>query len=402
MEKEMGNITNHGMKPVYILNDNIITSLGFTTAENASSLDSGIIGIRTINDQEFYPGQIQLSLVDTVQLDLKFSAVLKVYQKNIPADSFTRLEKLFILSIHDVIKDHIVIAKNARTLLVISTTKGNINLLENRFKAIFSHKRLYLWELGRIIRQFFGFVNTPVIISNACISGVVAVMTATRFLQSGAFDHAVVTGGDIASEFVISGFQSFQALSTKPCKPFDLNRTGLSLGEGCGTMLLSTISGTAEVSPVRIAGAATTNDANHISGPSRTGEELSHAIKTVMKQAMVEPGQISYISAHGTATSFNDEMESKAVELSGLAHVPLNSFKGYWGHTLGAAGLVESVAAVFSLRNNTLYRSAGFEIPGVSAPVNVITTNHPASLTSCIKTASGFGGCNAAIIYQKD
>ncbi len=390
------------MKPVYILNDNIITSLGFTTGENVSSMDQGVSGIHTINDPELYPGQIQLSLVDTAQLDLKFSDILKIYQKNALPGSFTRLEKLFILSIHDVVKDHVAVAKSARTLLVISTTKGNINLLENRFKAIFSHKRLYLWELGRIIKQFFGFANTPMIISNACISGVVAMMTATRFIQSGAFDHAVVTGGDIASEFVVSGFQSFQALSAEPCKPFDISRSGLSLGEGCGTIFLSANPGIDSATAVRVAGAATTNDANHISGPSRTGEELSHAINSALHQAGVEPQQIGYISAHGTATSFNDEMESKAIELSGLAHVPVNSFKGYWGHTLGAAGLVESVAAVFSLRNNILYRSAGFEIHGVSAPVNVINVNHAATLNNCIKTASGFGGCNAAILYQKD
>jgi 3-oxoacyl-[acyl-carrier-protein] synthase-1 len=155
-------------------------------------------------------------------------------------------------------------------------------------------------------------------------------------------------------------------------------------------------------SAIRVAGAAVTNDANHISGPSRTGEELSGAIHQAMKQAKLQPLDISYISAHGTATPFNDEMESKAIGLSKLEHVPVNSLKGYWGHTLGAAGLVESVSAISSLRDNVLYRSAGYETPGVPVALNVITANTRATLTSCLKTASGFGGCNAAIIYQKD
>ena len=390
------------MRPVYILNDNIITSLGLTTAENIAALEKGTLGIHTVKDPLLYPNPVQLSLVDTDRLNSEFSKILVYYRKNIPADSFTRLEKFFIVSIHDALKTGMVVPANPRTLLVISTTKGNINLLEERYKTRFSHKRLYLWELGRIIRQFFGFVHEPVIISNACISGVVAIMTAARFIQSGAYDHAVVTGGDIASEFVISGFQSFQAISPEPCKPFDLNRTGLSLGEGCGTLLLSANTGNQDVASVRVAGAATTNDANHISGPSRTGEELSGAIGQAMKQAGVNPEAISYISTHGTATPFNDEMESKALELSGLSHVPVNSFKGYWGHTLGAAGLVESVAAISSLRNDFLFRSAGFETLGVPAPLNVITSSQPSELKLCLKTASGFGGCNAAILYQKD
>ncbi|MEI7727140.1 MAG: beta-ketoacyl synthase N-terminal-like domain-containing protein [Bacteroidota bacterium] len=390
------------MKPVYVLNDNIITSLGLTTAENIMAIETGTIGIHTVDDPLLYPHPVQLSLVDTGRLNAKFSEVLALNQKNTPAGSFTRLEKMLIISIHDALTNSAVVLENPRTMLVISTTKGNIDLLENRYKAIFSHKRLYLWELGRIIQQFFGFVNPPLIISNACISGIVALMAATRFLQSGAYDHAVVTGGDISSEFVISGFQSFQAISPEPCKPFDLHRTGLSLGEGCGTMVISTIPGHEGGPAIRVAGAATSNDANHISGPSRTGEELSWAICQAMKQAMLSHREISYISAHGTATPFNDEMESKAIGLSGLENVPVNSFKGYWGHTLGAAGLVESVAAISSLRDNVLYRSAGFKTPGVPVPINVITANQPATLTSCLKTASGFGGCNAAILYQKD
>lgn len=398
----MGCLTADRMKPVYVLHDNIVTSLGFTTADNIASIAGGSIGIRTINDAILSPGPVQLSQVDTDQLNARFAMVLHDVKNNSPAESFTRLEKMLLVSLHDALKDQPVQPGNNRTLLVISTTKGNINLLEERYRSVFSHKRLYLWELGKVVQKFFGFENPPVIVSNACISGLVAIMTATRFLQSGAYDHAVVTGGDIATEFVISGFQSFQALSATPCKPFDLNRTGLSLGEGCGTMVLSTLRGPGDLPAVRIAGAATSNDANHISGPSRTGEELGLAINNSMKQGGVTPEDISYISAHGTATLFNDEMESKAFELCGLTHVPVNSFKGYWGHTLGAAGLIESVAAVSSLRNNMLYRSAGFDTPGVPVPLQVISENRPAELTSCIKSASGFGGCNAAILYQKD
>jgi 3-oxoacyl-[acyl-carrier-protein] synthase-1 len=397
MEAEMGR-----MKPVYILNDNIISSLGFTTAENIAAIENGTIGIKTIHDPLLYPQPVQLSLVNTALLDVKFAEIIASSKKSTPAESYTRLEKFFILSVYDALNNSTINPGDSRTLFVMSTTKGNIDLLENRYKTIFSHKRLYLWELGRVIQQFFGFSNTPMIISNACISGVVALMTASRFLQSGKYDHAVVTGGDIASEFVISGFQSFQALSPNPCKPFDLNRTGLSLGEGCGTIVLSTLPEKNAATLVRLAGAAASNDANHISGPSRTGEELSEAIGQAMRQGKISARDVSYICAHGTATLFNDEMEAKAIDLAGLADVPVNSFKGYWGHTLGAAGLIESVAAISSLRNNRLYTSIGYDSLGVPTPLKVIVENRTAEVNSCLKTASGFGGCNAAILYQKD
>ena len=124
-------------------------------------------------------------------------------------------------------------------------------------------------------------------------------------------------------------------------------------------------------------------------------------MKLAMNQAGLGTGDIDYICAHGTATSFNDEMESKAIELSGLLHTPVNSFKGYWGHTLGGAGIIESVAAVSSLKNDILYRSAGFSTPDGASPVNAIVAHRKSHLNACIKTASGFGGCNAAITYQK-
>ena len=95
-------------------------------------------------------------------------------------------------------------------------------------------------------------------------------------------------------------------------------------------------------------------------------------------------------------------MESRAIAFAGLSEVPVNSLKGYWGHTLGAAGVIESVASVRSLLDNTLIATAGFREPGVPEPVNVIRETTPSELVSCLKTASGFGGCNAALIYQKE
>lgn len=151
-----------------------------------------------------------------------------------------------------------------------------------------------------------------------------------------------------------------------------------------------------------VGGGSSTNDANHISGPSRTGEELALAMKNAMAESGLHPEDISFISAHGTATPFNDEMESKAITIAGLSGTPVNSFKGFWGHTLGAAGVIESAASIGMLKKGMLIRSAGFETLGVPENINVISSNSMADLTSCLKTASGFGGCNAAIIFNRE
>jgi len=389
------------MNPVYITSDNIITSLGFTTGENITSLNDHVIGLKLVEDPDLSPSPVVLSKIDPVILEMRFSVLLDQYKKNAPSTRFTRLEKMFLLSIADVLSKTDISPSNPRSLLVLSTTKGNIELLEERHKLSFNHRRIYLWELGRIIGDFFNFRNVPILISNACISGLVAIITAARFIQNDRFDHAIVAGGDIASGFVISGFQSFQSLSPVPCKPFDHHRAGLSLGEGCGAMALTSAPSETIGNPVRFAGGSVTNDANHISGPSRTGEELSLAINRALTMASLSPGDIGYISAHGTATLYNDEMESKALGLSHLSHVPVNSFKGYWGHTLGAAGMIESIVAIHSLRSGQLFQSAGFEEPGVPVPLNVLTRHETHSIHGCLKTASGFGGCNAAIVYQK-
>ena len=253
--------------------------------------------------------------------------------------------------------------------------------------------------MADVIGSFFGFVNRPVVVSNACISGVLALSTAARMIDAGLYDHVVVAGGDLLSEFVISGFLSFQALSPEPCKPFDIARNGLSLGEGCGTIVLSSIF--KKSTSITVSGSAITNDANHISGPSRTGEELALAIVRTLNEATLNPEEVNFVSAHGTATLYNDEMESKALGIVGLDPVPVNSFKGYWGHTLGAAGVIESVATIRSMESNLLFSSAGFDEPGVPVHLNVIKRNIRTPLQNCIKIASGFGGCNAAIVFRK-
>jgi 3-oxoacyl-[acyl-carrier-protein] synthase-1 len=110
---------------------------------------------------------------------------------------------------------------------------------------------------------------------------------------------------------------------------------------------------------------------------------------------------VDYISAHGTATNYNDEMEAKAIHLAGLQDVPANSLKGYYGHTLGAAGIIESIIAIHAIKDGIISPSLGFEENGVSNPINICTRLTKKTIKHALKTASGFGGCNAAMIFSK-
>jgi 3-oxoacyl-[acyl-carrier-protein] synthase-1 len=314
-------------------------------------------------------------------------------------DKFTRFEQMAICSLKDALSSTEIDFTDSKTLFILSTTKGNIDLLEKENELKFGRKRIYLWNTAQLLQSYFKFLNEPVVISNACISGVQAIITGARLIRANLYENVVINGTDIITEFVLSGFNSFQSLSTGPCRPFDKTRNGLSLGEGSGTIILTSKPVMSGGTNYILAGEGfSTNDANHISGPSRTGEGLFIAINRLLKKS---PLTIDYISAHGTATLYNDEMESIAITRAGLQSVPINSFKGYWGHTLGAAGIIESIMGIWSVKNSVILNTKGYNESGVTNPIFVVNKPVQKEINTCLKIASGFGGCNAALIFYK-
>jgi len=382
------------MNKAFIIGENIVSPLGFTAEENFKNVVENKSGVKTIHDSAFIPLPFSGARIDNESLERSF--------QNLAAkDKYTRLEKMMLVSIFDVISQSGIDASGSDTVFVYSSTKGNIDLLQPELKNEFDPSRIHLWKTAAVVTDYFKNKNKPVLISNACISGVVAVLYAAELLQKGKYKHAVVCGMDELTEFVVSGFQSFLAISAEPSKPFDQFRNGISLGEACATVVLSTERKKNNGPAIEILGGTTSNDANHISGPSRTGEGLVKAIEHAFAQQHVSADEIDFISAHGTATPYNDEMEAIAFSRTGLEKTPLNSFKGYYGHTLGAAGVLETVLTSLSMKNNTLAKSLGYSEHGVSKPVNVISKNETKEIRTALKVASGFGGCNAAMIMKK-
>ncbi len=380
---------------VYISSHNIISSLGFTSEDNLNNIRKGKSGIKLSEDKKLSPESVYVSLIPDEEIKKKFA---EISIENV----YTKYEKLLILSISDALKYSKIDINSDETVFIFSTTKGNINLLEKENLKKYETSRIKLWKSSEITADFFGKKNNILTISNACISGSLAVIIAQRLIKTGKYKNAVVAGADILSEFTLSGFRAFKAVSEGACKPFDKNRTGMTPGEGAATIILTSDKSKSDNSEIIISGGASSNDANHISGPSRTGEELAFTIKSALKESNLSAENIDFISGHGTATPYNDETESKALELAGLQTVPLSGTKGYTGHTFGATGITETIIASEAIKNSEIYKTAGFENLGVSGKINVQKIYKKTDIHTAVKTASGFGGCNAALVLKKE
>ncbi len=375
-------------RQAYLVADTIVSPLGFSTSENLESLRNHQTGITAVHDPTLWADTFYAARIQNDQLQA-------AWQQIATNTDLTKLEKMMLLAVCKLAKENPSLDLTTAKI-IIATTKGNIDAL-----ATAHPEKAYLHNLAKQLQNFLALPATPLVVSNACISGGLAIAVAKRMIQAAQCDDVVVIGGDILSSFTTSGFFSFQAVSPQACKPFCKHRSGVSLGEAAAALWVSATHSTTNESVVALTGDATANDANHISGPSRTGEGLYISIQKALDEANLMSDQIDYISAHGTATPFNDEMEAIAFNRAGVATAPVNSLKGYYGHTLGASALIETIIAKHALLENELIASLGFQELGVSQPLAIITSYQKQSLQRVLKTASGFGGCNVALVLEK-
>lgn len=379
------------MKEVYIIGESIISALGNGIDVNMQKIKNLETGIKTTSVEGLDSVELPIGAID-------WNSLQNDFKKHKLGAEYSRFEKLMILSVIQALEKAKIKANDEKTAFVISTTKGNIELLDNRIAKKFKKSKLELWDSANKIARYFGNKNEPITISNACVSGVMAVANAADILRSEGFDHVIVVGGDVISKFVVSGFLSFQSLSSKVCKPYDKSRDGLNIGEAASCLVLSK----KIKNNIQVLESASHNDANHISGPSRTAEGMYYAVTDALKYSGVEASQIDSISAHGTATAYNDEMEAIGFSRLGLESTSVHSLKGFWGHTLGAAGVIETAALVWSMRENKLLPTLGFEEMGVSIPLNINTKTEDKKIKFSLKIASGFSGINSAIVLKKE
>lgn len=359
----------------YIIADNIISPLGETSEGNYLSVKAGRSGIRA-----YEPG--------TCNIPEGFYASLL----------FEDFETLALRSAQKAIANAQLELKGKRTAFILSSTKGNIE------------ENISLADSAQRIANQLGIDAKPIVVCNACISGLSALILGNRLIDSGLYDAAIVCGCDTPRQFILSGFQSLKALSPEPCRPFDMERMGLNLGEAAATLILS--KNPIQGNSWRMGDGFIRNDAFHISTPSKTADGLYLSLQRTLDSYTREnaasceqtdlKAHLAFINAHGTATLFNDQMESVAIGRAGLSDLPANAYKSFWGHTMGAAGILETIISMKAIDDDTILGTRGFSELGVSGKMNICAENRPTDKKGFIKMLSGFGGCNATIWAAKN
>ena len=360
-----------------VISDNITSPLGLTTEQTYKAVREGRSGL------SHYPCENGEGGWNDLPFPIEASLFNKEQWDKIMVDGFSKFESLVLHSVKAAIST--LIFNKERAILILSSTKGDIELLEK------GEEMPSLADAAKKVSLAIGIENDPIVVCNACISGVSAIILGQRLVDCGNYTHVIVCGADVQSRFIVSGFQSLKALSDEPCRPFDIERLGLNLGEAAATIVLSR-----EINfpkGWKVDKGAVCNDAYHISAPHPKGLGAGLALSK-MKEA---DAPISVIGVHGTATMYNDQMESKAIEMAELQSVPLSALKGYFGHTMGAAGVLETIIMMRALEDDVILPSKGFETCGVSGKVKMSDKLMTAEGHTFVKMLSGFGGCNGAI-----
>ena len=289
--------------------------------------------------------------------------------------------------------------------LVLSTTKANIEALERlsdgRACSDAARRHLQPDLLATDLATEQGAHGPVQTVSVACVSGLIALMQGAKMIQRGLADAALVVGVDHLSAFVVAGFTALKAIDPEGCRPFDRDRCGLSPGEAGAAIVLAR--GDLVDNPtVLIGGWGSSNDANHMTGPSRDGSGLAQAIRAALGSANQSPADVDYINVHGTGTPYNDAMEAAALRaVFGESGPPVSGLKGMLGHTLGAAGVVETIACVLAMQEKVLPGTPRLGHPAELMPPNLLKEPRPAkALNRVLKLNTGFGGVNGALILQ--
>lgn len=355
---------------VYLNSDFVITPLGEGAEENVDAL---LMGRSELRVHQCVHGE---RLVVPAMASLLNEGRYRM-------EGYTLMESLCISAVSGAVERGTVNVARSSCVFILSSTKGDI--------------QTPMPVTARRISQFFGNRNEPIVVSNACTSGVSAQVTAERLMESGLYDSAVVVGCDVQCEFIVSGFQSFRALSEKMCRPFDEEREGLNVGEAAACMILSKYdSGRGW----RLLGGSIHNDANHISGPSRSAEGSFRCIEDAKK--MVDVEDLAFVSVHGTGTLYNDEMEATAIHRAGLEDCPVSALKGAYGHTMGGAGVMETVLSICALERGVVLPCIGYEKQGTTYAVSISNKVRMTDKRAFVKLLSGFGGVNAAVVWRNE
>jgi 3-oxoacyl-[acyl-carrier-protein] synthase II len=392
---------------IVITGTGIVTALGTGREANRTKILAGISGISNITafDSQKYKGRRGGEAREFAAADLC----------HLDGSRLDRASHLLIQAAREALTEACICDKISENPVLVSlgTTLGGMlsgqsfhrEALEKglqRARPSLLSDHLAACQAINLFREF-KLRGDFLILSNACASGTNAVGQAFISLRSGEYDIAICGGYDTMSEFTFAGFSSLMVVSPGLCRPFDKNRDGLVLGEGSGILVLEELEhalkrGARIIGEVK--GYGESSDAYHMTSPDPTGKGAAAAIAGALEDA----GQplVDYINAHGTGTSLNDTVESRAIVMAlgnRAAETPVSSIKPMIGHLLGAAGAVEAIASLFAIKHKTLPPNLNFETPDPECPLKVVTAPQEHSeISTVLSNSFGFGGSNASII----
>jgi len=305
-----------------------------------------------------------------------------------------------------------------RLPVILGTTSAGMNLGQEYYRQATDETHSNLKQASRLanyvaqrqvldLAEAFGFDGPNMIVANACAAGANAIGEAFRWVQRGRADRVLAGGYDALSELVFSGFDSLQALSPTPCRPFDASRDGLSLGEGAAVVTLESLeSATARGASIlgEIVGHGAATDVHHLTQPHPEGKAARACMQAACAEAGIDAGAIGYINAHGTGTVMNDAAETAAINGwagASVSNVNVSSTKAGIGHLLGAAGAVEFIICLMALRGQWLPPMKTLETPDPGVRFKLVTESEPSAFEYALTNSFGFGGANASLLVRR-
>jgi 3-oxoacyl-[acyl-carrier-protein] synthase-1 len=377
----------------------IVSAIGMNLEENHNSLKtlkSGISRIELLSnlDKAFLGGEIKLTNKQLAEI-----AFLNEENECLP-----RSLLLSLIATKQAWGDSKP-SKSIRTAIIGSTTIGGMDLTEDYFKtkrnihSLENHPCSVVTDYLSDYFQLDGFKTT---ISTACSSSANGIMLGARMIKNNFADRVLVVGGDALTHFTVNGFNSLLIYDSELCKPFDNNRKGLNLGEAAACVVLEnekSISITKNKKIATVLGWGNANDAYHQTASSPNGEGAQKAMQLALVEAKLSPSKIDYVNAHGTATSNNDLSEGRAIESIFGESQLFSSTKGYTGHTLAAAGIVEFIYSILSIETNTLFPLLNYNEKMSELkirPISELKTD--VVIKRVLSNSFGFGGNNTTLI----
>ena len=257
------------------------------------------------------------------------------------------------------------------------------------------------FSVADFTRQYFGLRGPAVVVSSACSSSAKVFASARRMMAAGLIDAAVVGGVDSLCLTTLYGFNSLGLISNQPCRPFDVARDGISIGEAAAFALLERVPEQLDEDAVLLLGVGESSDAHHMSSPHPDGLGARIAMQQALETAQLTAVDIDYINLHGTATPSNDAAETKAVAAVFGSGTPCSSTKGATGHTLGAAGGLEAVICALALQNSLMPSGMNTQQLDPVLPMDYLLENRAQPIRRVLSNSFGFGGTNCSLIFGR-